>query len=440
MKGLLFVYALTYGGAIVSLFRPWYGLLIYITFAILRPEALWHWSVPRGDYSLIIAITFLIGWALSGFGSWRIGKATPVLCCLLLFWVYLFVQIALSPTPDRTTTSVIQLSKTFLPVVAGLTMLNSAQRLKQLGWTLVLAQGYLAFEFNLMYYQNPMFNSEEWGFAGSDNNGIAISLCTTVGMAFFLGLGASKWWQSLLAFAAAGFMTHTVLFSMSRGGMLALVITGIVSFYLIPKKPKHYLLFALGVTVALQLAGPSVTKEFTTAFASEEERDASAASRVDHWKACLSSMASRPLGVGMDQWGNVAPSYGLPQGMEAHNTWLQLGAELGIPGLLLILGFYGFGVMRLLPLTRSRANVPDEFITAAARMVVASFIGFFISSSFVTVEGQETSYYMMLFGAGALRLASTRHATAYTSHLSQLGMESWYPPSHGAFGFHSNHQ
>ncbi len=286
-------------------------------------------------------------------------------------------------------------------------MLDSVQKLKQLGWTLVLAQGYLAFEFNLMYYQNPIFNPEEWGFAGNDNNGIAISLCSTIGMAFFLDASASRWWQSLLAFASAAFMTHTVLFSMSRGGMLALVITGAMSFYLIPKKPKHYLLFALGVAAALQLAGPSVTREFSTAFAGEEDRDASARSRVDHWMACIRSIESNPLGVGLDQWGNVVPNYGLPHGMEAHNTWLQLTAELGIPGLLAILGFYWIGVFKLIPLARNKSAVPDEFIRAAARMVIASFFGYFISASFVTVEGQETSYYVMLFGAGALRLAST---------------------------------
>ena len=47
MKGLLFTYLLTYGGAVVSLFRPFHGLLIYICFAIIKPEALWYWSVPR---------------------------------------------------------------------------------------------------------------------------------------------------------------------------------------------------------------------------------------------------------------------------------------------------------------------------------------------------------------------------------------------------------
>ena len=37
--GLLFTYLLTYGGSALSLVRPFYGLLAYICFAIIRPES-----------------------------------------------------------------------------------------------------------------------------------------------------------------------------------------------------------------------------------------------------------------------------------------------------------------------------------------------------------------------------------------------------------------
>ena len=66
MKGLIFTYLLTYGGAAASLFNPFIGLLVYVAFAILRPESLWHWSVPEGNYSRIVAIALLIGWARRG--------------------------------------------------------------------------------------------------------------------------------------------------------------------------------------------------------------------------------------------------------------------------------------------------------------------------------------------------------------------------------------
>src|SRR5262249_25648756 len=82
-KGLIFTYLLTYGGAAASLYRPFYGLLVYICFAIVRPEAMWYWAVPEGNYSRIVAIALLVGWALHGFGSWKLGRAKGVVVALI---------------------------------------------------------------------------------------------------------------------------------------------------------------------------------------------------------------------------------------------------------------------------------------------------------------------------------------------------------------------
>ena len=92
MKGLVFTYLLTFGGAIASLFRPYVGLLIYVSFAILRPEALWHWSVPQsGNYSRIVANALLVGWVLHGCGSWRVGRAGVIVLSLIGFWTWTIV-------------------------------------------------------------------------------------------------------------------------------------------------------------------------------------------------------------------------------------------------------------------------------------------------------------------------------------------------------------
>jgi hypothetical protein len=72
MKGLLFTYALTYGGALIALVNPFFGLLVYVCFAIIRPEYLWYWSVESGgNYSRIVAGVFIVGWVIQAFLRWR---------------------------------------------------------------------------------------------------------------------------------------------------------------------------------------------------------------------------------------------------------------------------------------------------------------------------------------------------------------------------------
>ena len=138
------------------------------------------------------------------------------------------------------------LAKIVLPFLVGITNVDSIRKLKQMTWVILLSQGYVALEMNLSYYSG--FNRVlEIGFAGMDNNAVSIAMVTSAGMAFFFGLEAPGWWRKALAITSAGLMVHVVLFAMSRGGMLALTITGLVSMKLIPKRPKHYVALTLAL-------------------------------------------------------------------------------------------------------------------------------------------------------------------------------------------------
>jgi len=408
MKGPFFTYTLTYGGAVASLFYPLIGVMIYICFAIIEPPAMWYWSVPPGNYARIVAIAALIGWTLKGFGDWRLGRAAPVFLALAGYLLWSAAGIAFCSHPPVAQHFVIELAKVFLPFVAGLTLMQSVKQVKQLAWVIVLSQGYLAYEFNVSYYQG-WNRVQQAGFAGLDNNSIAISMAAGVGFAFFLGLREKILWRKALAFLCATLEAHVIMFSFSRGGLLALIITGIVGFLLVPKKPMYYVVFALAVVLGLRLAGPQVRERFATVFVDPEERDASASSRLEMWKDCLDVMRRKPImGCGPDHWPIIAPEYGWNRGKEAHSLWLQIGAELGIPGLGFLLAFYGICMWRLWLLARPRARLPDPWLKDAARMVIAALVGFGVAAQFVSLEGLEVPFYITLVGAGALKMSTWR--------------------------------
>src|SRR5437870_1297376 len=87
MKGLIFTYVLTYGGAVAAVYDPFVGLMIYICFAIVKPESMWYWSVPAGNYSRIVAIALLAGWLVRGGGKWQFGAARAVVLAVIGYWV-----------------------------------------------------------------------------------------------------------------------------------------------------------------------------------------------------------------------------------------------------------------------------------------------------------------------------------------------------------------
>lgn len=410
MKGLIFTYLLTYGGAAASLAAPYVGLLVYICFAVIKPESMWYWAVPAGNYSRIVAIALLLGWLAHGLGKWRFGPAKPIVYALLCYMATIVISALLVAEDKELAYLCIENhAKIILPFLVGITLISSMREIRWLAWVLLLSQGYVALEMNISYFQG--FNRiEQVSFAGLDNNALSISIVTGIGPAFFFGLAQRCWWKRWLLFAAAGLMAHSILMSESRGGMLGLCVAGGVTAYLVPKTPKNLSFLFLGLVSALSMAGPSVVERFSSSFADAEVRDASSQSRLDLWADCWDTMTKHPLlGVGPEHWPLTAADYGWPAGKEAHSLWMQQGAELGFPGLLSLVGFY-FGACWLLwKFGRSLRTLAEEDCEVREMMylslgTIAGLAGFVVSASFVSVEGIEYPYYCTLLAAGLLKV------------------------------------
>jgi probable O-glycosylation ligase (exosortase A-associated) len=412
MKGLIFIYVMTYGGALVSLFNPFIGLLLYVSFAIIKPEAMWFWAIAPGNYSRIIALALLTGWMFQAFGSpWRFGRAGAIAASFTGFWLWAVMAAPFAGNQPVAWVFVETIFKILLPFLVGMTLLDSYKRIKALAWVIVASQGYLALDLNLSYVGG--FNRVvEAGFGGMDNNSVAIGMVTGVGLAFFLGMSEKVLWRKGLAYLSALLMAHVVLFSMSRGGMLALIITGAVGFALTPRQSKSYATLAVAVLLILQMAGPSVRQRFITVFADKKERDESADSRLRLWADNWDLMKKYPVfGVGPHQWPEVAKDYGWPKGKEGHSLWLQTGAELGFPGLAMLAMFYVLCMIRLWPMAAGWVKTPDPELADVGRMVFPALLGFAVAAQFVSLTFLEVPYYVALLGAGGLKLASVPAAS-----------------------------
>ena len=431
MKGLVFTYVMTYGGALASLFWPYYGLLIYICFAIVKPEAMWYWAVPVGNYSRIVAIAMLLGWAGHGFGRWDFGRAGLCVYALLGWFGWGIVTASVAPDAELAWEWVEGIFKIVIPFIVGITIIESVNQLKQIAWVIVASLGYVAYELNLSYVTG--FNIVvEVGFGGMDNNTISIAMVCGAGLAFFVGLDESVTWRRWLAFACAAMMAHVPMFGESRGAMLALIVMGVMSLLLILAgslgwlvsstttrlRSVHFAFFGLALVAGFYLAGPSVWTRFGTTFVASEERDASAESRIVLWGQCWDFMVREPVfGIGPNHFPVAAAPLWNGAKKEAHSLWMQTGAEMGFPGILLLATFYGSIIWRLWKLLLSAEQV-DPWIRDASRMVIAALVGFAVSASFVTVKGVEPPYYVAMIGAGLLKLASQRKSAKSPATLS----------------------
>jgi len=366
-----------------------------------------------GNYSRVIGIALLVGWALNGFGDVKLGRAKPIVICLCGYFIWVLVSSVLSEDPSRGMPFVEYLLKIVLPFVAGITLIRTWQQVWQLTWVVLFSCAFLAYETNLAYLRGA--NIERDGFFALDNNSFSILMVCGFGLPLILGLEEKNLLRRGFFLGIAAAMAHVPMLAMSRGGMLGIIAAGAAALVVIPKTPRTWLMLFLVAAVGARLAGPRVIAEFNSSFNEADARDYSAQSRVDLWRDCTITMIKHPLfGIGQDLWGDEAEKFGWTKGKEAHSLWFQTAAELGIPGVSFLVGFYGLTAFMIWQASR---RVPLPRLDTLSRMVIVSLVGFASSASFVTVEGFELPFYVALIGATAVKVAY-QYAAAVELHAS----------------------
>jgi O-antigen ligase len=266
----------------------------------------------------------------------------------------------------------------------------------------------VAFNANLLWIQTYS-RAAIGGFGGAEEGTNSIAMVAGAGLAIGLGVGERSWWRRAGLVAASLLMVHVVLFSESRGGMLGLAVAGAAAFLVIRKQPVHYAAILLVLAVCARLAGEEVRTRFSTAFASADERDPSAQSRLELWSDMLNESSKHPiLGIGPNQWPEIAPDYGWQRGKEGHSLWLQSLAEMGVPALLLLASFYGLVIWRLVPIARDDSPDGDPWLRGVAIGIISGLCGFAMSAQFISAEALEIPYYLAVAGAGIVRLDHER--------------------------------
>jgi O-antigen ligase len=406
MKGLLLTYPIVLLGGIISLRQPVIGLFIYVGLSVLRPDALWGWAGGLQNMSRISGIPLLIGWAFQSFGSWRFGQARAIVILLMLYAAWLPLSASQAIEPVTAWATVLEFSKTLLPFLVGMTLIKSEKQARQMLWVIVLCQTYVCLDMNRTYLGGYNRAHAE-GFGGMDNNSFGISLLTTLGGGLGLLLSSKSWISKAAAGVATLLMLHTVLLTFSRGAFVGLLAVGIGALVILPKKPKYLATIALAVLIAIRLTGPELSARLGSTFAPREDRDGSSQSRLDLWKDCFTLIAREPLfGVGPTGWGTAAQEFGWPKGKEAHSTWIETAAELGVPGAAFLILFYALTVKRLWPIARGKAPGVDRTTAPFATGIILCIVGYALSAQFVSLMGIEAPFWVTMVGAVLLKIRS----------------------------------
>jgi probable O-glycosylation ligase (exosortase A-associated) len=212
---------------------------------------------------------------------------------------------------------------------------------------------------------------------------------------------------TLLATGGLIVLTMSFVRSGSRGGFVALVFMGayVVARYSAIALRWRLSAVAIVVLVLAGTASDEYWRQMSTILSDTDYNQTSESGRVQIWRRGMGYMLQHPiLGVGVNNFGvaegTLSPmaerqQYGAGVRWNApHNSFVQVGAELGVPGLILFITIIATAFMALARRRRpSSVRIgPHAHAGELGQALTASLIGFVVGAFFLSLAYSEMLY------------------------------------------------
>jgi O-antigen ligase len=159
-----------------------------------------------------------------------------------------------------------------------------------------------------------------------DANNFAGCILAVLPLAVYRAMNSSGFLK-LMFWGCVSILLILVVLSGSRGGLLGLLGMGAVflAYYGGKKRAQVILvIFVVGV-LAYYFIPDEYWFRASTIIHPEREKGGSISTRLDNYKAAVNMIIDHPfIGVGISNFRQVAPDYGLYSGTVAHNTYLEV--------------------------------------------------------------------------------------------------------------------
>src|SRR5579859_266166 len=312
----------------------------------------------------------------------------------LLYFVVLFSAATKGFGLGLDDLSLIVYTSSFLLVFISIAIVDTLRRLR---WTALALIGSYAF--------GSLYVIREWqkggGFSGNvrpgwivgDANYFSTTAIFGIVLAFYFMQGKRPRWEKIYCI---GCLLLTILGSTlcaSRGGFLGLTAASIFLIWRTRHRFRNLLLIST-LVLPLSLALPMSPLH---RFLDPKEDRGSTQFHLEAWKAGLRMIDAHPIaGVGLGHFKPLMPSYmpltpgRLDVDTMAHNMFIEVAAELGLPALVIFLGIFWCTYRTLGKIRKSTWTHPLIRETAAA--LQAGLVGFVVAGSFVSAEYEKTSW------------------------------------------------
>ena len=304
---------------------------------------------------------------------------------LLTFISYWFMGPAFS---IRTSPFISYLSMAFLFFV----VLGIVDTIRRLRWTLlasVAAMGWASQFVVRDWIRHPMWRP---GGATGDANYFALDACLVLPLAYLLARHSRIRWERMFALGCLVVTFVATVLSASRGGFIALTVAAVWLILHSPRRLRNFVVLVILMTPPLLLLPMSPIRRLMHPQASDVTGEVD---RRASWTAGMRMIQRHPLmGIGLGEFkpqmlGYADPGVGFSS--IAHNTYIEVAAETGLPTFIVFLAMLFFAYRTLSRVRRRASDSGPPLVYLAATGIQAGFVGFLAGAIFLSAE------YMKLF-------------------------------------------
>lgn len=416
MKQLVFMAVTMLLGTVGTIvLSPVYGIAVYYTYAVLRPQAIWDWVDFAGlrlsdvNWSFPVAIVTLVVTLL-----WRLGLWTPFAAAkvpwygspkltrshilFLAFTAWISLTYVTARHPQVSWPYFIEYVKIFVMFVCATLVLRTVRDLWIIYHVVLVCAVYIAYEINFFYLSAGWLMLASRGYGGLDNNGAALIFAMAVPLCFFAWEASARWWRWAYL-AVIPVLLHAVLLSFSRGAMLSLCVAAVPMFMRAQNKRFVGVIYAAGFCLVVAMAGPEIQERFFSI--SNHGVDESANSRKVTWGIAIRMANENPLfGMGIRNSNLYTHQYGADmEGRTIHSQYLQTAADSGWAALALYVGLLLSAFVGLWQTRRALRPFRDPEtlkIKSLAAGLECALVLFCFGAIFLSLEHFEMPYICVL--------------------------------------------
>jgi O-antigen ligase len=248
-----------------------------------------------------------------------------------------------------------------------------------------------------------------------DANDFATFAVTAMPLGVYFATAGRRSRTRLLGLIALAVLTVAFVRSGSRGGFVALVAVAAFIVLRYTAVPLRWRLCSLGLVglLVLSTAGDTYWHQMATIVSDDDYNHTEESGRVQIWRRGIGYMLQHPIfGVGPNNFGAaegmlspfaVRQQFGIGVRWNApHNSFVQIGAELGVPGLMFFLAVIASAFAALRSVARRDRALTSRHGSRAelSQALTASLMGFVVGAFFLSLAYAEMLYTLVALAAG----------------------------------------